>query len=77
MSGILHSAHLTHKALESLKHAKTPASGALSGAIAAGGGVAGSLALAGLALTPLGWAVTLGTGAVLGARHISKKLNNS
>lgn len=68
-----HIHHLGHIA-KHLEHTRDPAEGAMGGAAAAGIGIPAALALGGLALTPLGWAVALGGGAVAGAVYVKNKL---
>lgn len=68
-----HLAHLAHKAAEEVGKTKNPIAGAGLGAVASGGGAAATLAVAGLALTPVGWAVALGAGAIAGCSYVMGK----
>jgi hypothetical protein len=68
-----HMAHLAHKALEGVEKTENPLVGAGMGAMATGGGATAALALAGLALTPVGWVLALGTGAAAGASYVFGK----
>jgi hypothetical protein len=73
MSGSLHLAHLAHKAVEAVDETDNPLAGAGFGAMATGGGVTAGLAMAGLALTPVGWVLALGVGAAAGASYVMGK----
>ena len=68
-----HNAHMAAKATEEIGKTSNPLKGAGWGAIAAGAGSTGTLALFGLALTPVGWAVALGVGAAAGAAYVAGK----
>lgn len=70
MSNHLH--HLPH-ALEVIAHTDSKKEGAMAGAVAAGTGIPAALAVAGLALTPVGWILALGAGAAAGASYVSRK----
>ncbi len=68
-----HVAHGVHGALKEVEKTNNPVKGAAYGAIASGGSAATGLALAGLALTPFGWALALGAGAAAGAAYVAGK----
>ena len=73
MSNMHHLGHMAHKAVEEVRKTDNPVAGAGYGALASGGGAAAGLAVAGLALTPVGWAVALGAGAIAGASYVMGK----
>ena len=68
-----HMAHLAHKAVEEVKKTDNAIKGAGLGAVVTGGGATAALALVGLALTPVGWVLALGTGAAAGASYVFGK----
>ena len=71
LSHTAHNVHMAHKAIEEIGKAKNPLGGAGLGAMAAGAGVPGALAMVGLALTPAGWVLALSVGAAAGAAYVA------
>jgi hypothetical protein len=67
-----HARHALHGFKEAAKH--DGAKGALAGAVGTATAVATGVGLAGLALTPLGWALAAGVGATAGGTGLFKKV---
>ena len=70
-----HLSHVAHS-MHHLKHAMDEggAKGALAGAAATAIGISAGLAIAGLALTPVGWVTAASIGAGLGSGALKKVL---
>jgi len=69
-----HQTHLFAHAIKHLSKTRDKGDGAIAGAAAASVGIPAALGVAGLALTPVGWALALGGGAAAGAAYVARKL---